>query len=355
MKLLIEAGNAVVATVDGRITDDLENSDVVLRIPDGELLPGLINAHDHLHRNHYGRLGHPPYQDAYAWGEDVHVRDRETIERARAWPRRDALLYGAWKNLLSGVTTVVHHDRWEQDFESDFPLRVVRVRNGHSLGLEPELHEAIGSGPFFVHAAEGVDQRTADEIRLLQERGLLNEQLCAVHVVGADTEGVSMLRSVGAAVVWCPSSNLFLFNRTMPADLVAPGIDVMIGTDSLLTGAGSMLDELRVAASLGLLDERRLYAAVSEVPARRLGLESPSLAVGAPADVIVLRKPIGEATAEDVAVVVAGGLTRVLAPDLVTQLREHAGHGSRLDAFGVSRWVDQRVNVPRSTLQARLA
>jgi cytosine/adenosine deaminase-related metal-dependent hydrolase len=95
-RILIEAHNCTVAVQGGRIVETDGSFDLVLRFPDGEVRPGLINAHEHLHRNHYGRLGSPPYADAYAWAEDIQARSRETIVVGRAVDRRQALLVGAW-------------------------------------------------------------------------------------------------------------------------------------------------------------------------------------------------------------------------------------------------------------------
>ncbi|HEU4631128.1 MAG TPA: hypothetical protein VFS08_15360, partial [Gemmatimonadaceae bacterium] len=106
MRLRIEAANGAVGVEGGRIVPAEGRFDVALRVPDGVLRPGLINAHEHLHRNHYPRLGRPPYRNAYEWGRDIHERDAAEIRRARALPRREALLRGAWKNLFAGVTTV---------------------------------------------------------------------------------------------------------------------------------------------------------------------------------------------------------------------------------------------------------
>src|SRR5215217_6394908 len=108
VRLLIRTHDAALGVEAGRIVPPSGRFDVTLRVRDGILHPGLVNAHDHLHRNHFGRLGHPPYQDAYQWGEDIHHRFAERIALARTMPRRDALLRGAWKNLRAGVTTVVH-------------------------------------------------------------------------------------------------------------------------------------------------------------------------------------------------------------------------------------------------------
>jgi cytosine/adenosine deaminase-related metal-dependent hydrolase len=331
MRIFVEAANAAVAVEGGVIVDAEGPFDAVLRIPDGEVRPGLINAHDHLHRNHYGRLADPPYRNAYEWGRDIHRRRAAEIERGRALPRRAALLRGAWKNLAAGVTTVVHHDPWEPDFEAAFPIRVAPVRCAHSLVFEPR-RPPPGTGPFTIHLAEGTDAEAAEEVREVERLGLLTPDLLAVHVVGADADGVSRLRASGAAVVWCPSSNLHLFGRTAPPALLAPGIDVLLGSDSLLTGAGDLLDELRLAREIGYLPDERLLDAVGATAARRLGLPTPSLEPGAAADLVVLRRPALEARAEDVALVMVGGAVRILGPG-----------------------VGQRTTRPRATRQARPA
>jgi cytosine/adenosine deaminase-related metal-dependent hydrolase len=342
VKLLVEAANAAVGIADGIIVPAAGRFDVTLRIPDGELRPGLINAHDHLHRNHYGRLGTPPYANAYDWGRDIHCRDRARIEAGRAVPRPDALLCGAWKSLMAGVTTVVHHDRWEPAFDDAFPLRVPHLTCAHSLGFDPALADLSAGAPFAIHLAEGVDERSAGEIHELERRGLLTSGLLAVHVVGADPAGVARLRRVGAAVVWCPTSNEFLFRRGVSPALLAPGVDVLLGSDSLLTGAGSLLDELRFARTLGMLDDARLEDAVGRVAAKRLGLEAPSLDCGARADLVVLRRPLLEATEADVALVIAAGVLRVLDPALLPAIGRRRRAGQLRSMNGVTRWTAHR-------------
>lgn len=326
MRIRIEAGNGTVGVEGGIVVEPGGRFEVTLRIPDGEVRPGLVNAHEHLHRNHYGRLGAPPYPNAYAWGRDIHARAAARIAAGRALPRREALLRGAWKNLFAGVTTVVHHDAWEPDFERDFPLRVARVRAIHSLGFEPDVARAAAADadraplPLSVHLAEGVDALSAREVRDLDDLGLLDERLLAVHVVGPDADGIARLRASGAAVAWCPTSNLFLFGRTAPAALLAPGMDVVLGSDSLLTGDGDLLDELRAARRLGRVDDARLLDAVGSTPARRLGLPEPTLEFGAPADLAVFRRPVLDSTAADVALVMVDGAVRLADPALAPAL-----------------------------------
>lgn len=305
---------AALGVAGGRIADPDERFEMAIPLGPGELRPGLINAHDHLHRNHYPRLGEPPYADAYAWGRDIHERWAAEIARGRALPRRDALLFGALKNLLGGATTVVHHDAWEPAFDGEFPLRVARVRAVHSLGFEEDpVARAAGPAdlPLCIHLAEGVDEGAAREVGELERLGLLDARLLAVHAVGVSDDDIGRLRGAGAAVVWCPTSNHFLFGRTAPAALLRSGVDVLLGSDALLTGRGTILDELRAARALGILDDERLAGAVGDVAARRLGLPKPSLEPGAAADFVLLRRPLPEARVEDVALVVVGGIPRL--------------------------------------------
>jgi cytosine/adenosine deaminase-related metal-dependent hydrolase len=338
MRLLIEAGNIAIGVEDGRIVDPSGAFDRVIALRDCELRPGLINAHDHLHRNHYGRLGNPPYDNAYEWAADIQTNYAEAIARRRTIPRREALLRGAWKNLLSGVTHVLHHDAWESEFERDFPVKIVRIANADSLSMTPQL-TGQHNGPFSLHVAEGIDRIAADEIRELDKRGLLTRDLIAVHAVGADLDGIARLRASGCAIVWCPTSNHFLFGCTAPEALLDEGVDVLIGSDSLLTGAGTLLDELRAAR--GIISDQGLRDAVGTIAAKRFDLAEPKLAPGAPADLVVFRKPLLEAELNDVALVMVDGNLRVLDPELVPTAGAHGGQ--IFEWRGVRRWISEEM------------
>lgn len=339
-RILIEAGNHTLAVEGGLIREPCGAHDIVLRFPNGELRPGLINAHDHLHRNHYGRLGAPPYADAYAWARDIQQRCQGEIAAGRALPRAQALQIGAWKNLLAGVTTVVHHDQWEPAFERDFPLRVVRLASADSLGMSPGLAGITPGEPFSLHLAEGTSARSAGEVRQLHARGLLRRHLLAVHGIGMDRAAIAQFRASGAALAWCPSSNLYLFDQTAPAELLDEGVDVLLGSDSLLTGAGDLLDELRCARSLQLLSDARLDAAVGATAAERLRLPPANLAPGERADLVVLARPLLDASASDVDLVMAAGVPRVARPALAPLLARIGHEGRTVSSGGVPRWVN---------------
>jgi cytosine/adenosine deaminase-related metal-dependent hydrolase len=339
MRLLIQARNRTIAVEGGRIVEPFGGFDLVLNFPEADVAPGLINAHDHLHRNHYGRLGRPPYPNAYAWAADIQVRDADHIAEGRARRRREALLDGAWKNLFCGVTTVVHHDPWEPDFDDGFPLKVARVPNADSLGMAVNLDDLADGGPFCLHLAEGADARAACEVDELAWLGLLGPDLIAVHGVGMDEAAVARFRASGAGLVWCPTSNRFLFGRTAPESLLAEGTDVLLGSDSRLTGDGDLLDEIRCARAMGVLDDRRLSGAVGAVAARRFGLPEPSLEPGSEADLIVVQRSILEASAEDILLVLVDGEPRLAHPALGPALGPFVRRSVTKTVGAVVRWT----------------
>jgi cytosine/adenosine deaminase-related metal-dependent hydrolase len=123
------------------------------------VMPGLINAHDHLEFNLFPQLGRGPYSNAGEWARDIYQPDRSPIREQLRVPKPVRLWWGALKNLLSGVTTVCHHNPYDRDvFGADFPVRVVRrVSWAHSLEFEPcvadRFRKAPPRYPFVVHCA----------------------------------------------------------------------------------------------------------------------------------------------------------------------------------------------------------
>ncbi|HUE79352.1 MAG TPA: amidohydrolase family protein [Sphingomicrobium sp.] len=342
MRCLVNARNRTIAVANGKIVRPAGRFDIVVDALDADIRPGLINAHDHLHRNHYGRLGEPPYRNAGHWAGDIQSRYRRRIAEGRRRSRREALLAGAWKNLFAGVTTVVHHDPWEADFDRHFPLQVVPVRSADSVHNADNLDRIDRGRPYCLHVAEGTDSGAAEEVHELYDRGLLTSQLIAVHGVGFDTGGIERFVASGAALVWCPTSNMFLFGKTAPQALLQSGVDVLLGSDSLLTGKGNLLDEIRFARAQGSLSDAQLEDAVGATPARRLGLPVPSLEIGADANLVLLEKPLLEAGTDDIALVMVDGLPRLAKPDLVPSLQQFAQDGEQITVGSVTRWANLR-------------
>ena len=274
------------------------------------VLPGLINAHDHLELNHYGTLkGREQYGNAREWIADLAPVIRSPGVREKSRTRlADRLFVGGLKNLLSGVTTVAHHNPMYCAFGLHFPVRVVsRFGWAHSLGMEHRPVGAYGEPggvvaeraastppdvPFIVHAAEGVDALAASEIDLLEASGSLRSNTVIVHGLAIAPERWHSLFTQGVSLVWCPQSNLFLFGRTlcMPCVLDSPSARrrVCLGTDSRVTGTRDLLDELRTAAKTEI-DPADLLRMVTSWPAEILRLpEAGRIKIGAPADLTVI-------------------------------------------------------------------
>ena len=105
-------------------------------------MPGLINAHDHLEFNLYARLGRGPYPNAGAWARDVYLPNESPVQEQLRIPKGIRLIWGGLKNLLSGVTTVCHHNPRELAvFDRNFPVRVVKAVR---LGAFARIQSAVG-------------------------------------------------------------------------------------------------------------------------------------------------------------------------------------------------------------------
>ena len=220
-----------------------------------QVLPGMINAHDHLEFALFPRLGHRHYTNATEWAHDIYHPDESPVREQLQVPKPLRLLWGGLRNLASGVTSVFHHNPCEPVFDDDFPVRVVkRFGWAHSLAFESNVRDRYNAtppgAPFLIHSGEGTDQDAAEEIFKLHELGVLTERTVLIHAVGFSAAGWELIRETGASVVWCPRSNLFTLGRTLSREVIASGIPITLGTDSPLTAEGDFLDEIRAAREL---------------------------------------------------------------------------------------------------------
>ncbi len=254
-------------------------------------IPGLINSHDHLEFNLFPHLGRPPYSNYVEWSEDIQKNCENEIREVLRVPLRLRLQWGAYKNIFSGVTTVIHHNPFYFQFRLNYPINVFRDYVWiHSLKLEKrDLEKLLTSGKkkVFIHLAEGIDAASASEFSEFVNLGGLSAGTVIVHGVALRDENIAEIQKAGAAVVWCPSSNQYLFGRTAPVDDMAGRIPVFLGTDSTLTGSSNLLEELSFAQRLSHFLPMDILKMVTESPARFLGLPCGELRVGAKADIVI--------------------------------------------------------------------
>jgi len=301
-----------------------EPEDLVLDLRGDRLLPGLINAHDHLQLNHLPAHESPRfYQHARDWISEIDLRRRSDPQFAAgvSVARDERLLLGGIKNLLSGVTTVAHHDPLYPFLaHGDYPISVVRQYGwSHSLYIDGEEKVAAScrstpsKWPWVVHAAEGLNEEAAQEFERLDALGCLKSNTLLVHGIALGRSQRTRLKRVGAGLIWCPSSNLHLFGRTADVGELIAHHRVALGTDSRLSGARDLLAELRLAAELSGLDEESLEGLVTNISADLLRLsDRGSLRPGLRADLLVLPAgtALADATRADVRMVMIDGVAR---------------------------------------------
>jgi cytosine/adenosine deaminase-related metal-dependent hydrolase len=319
------------------------------------LLPGLINAHDHLEFALFPRLADPPYRNYIEWGADIHRKFVDAIALHRSVPKDVRIAWGGIRNLLCGVTTVSHHNPLHPIMlRDDFPVRVIRAYGwAHSPALGGDVRVARSATPdntpFILHACEGTDWIARQELLELDRLGLLDERAVLVHGLALRERDVSLLIERRASLITCPSSNQFLFGVLPDLRLLRSIPNLSLGNDSPLTAAGDLLDEIRFAIDACGVDPTLAYAMVTTAPAAilRLTQGEGELRQGGFADLIAVRDTslgpgdrLRSLAMQDVELVMIGGSVRLASQQVLERLPARAQQGLEpLSVDGAVRWL----------------
>lgn len=318
----------------GRIGSSLAARAYRVDLHDHLIFPGLINAHEHLHVNAVPPLkAAAPFSNSYAWiaAFQAHFKD-PTVAAALQVPKALRLQHGALKNLLAGTTCVVHHDPWHPALDAaNFPVVLLRDYGwSYALGWPdygPPVRQSFAATPadrpWLIHLAEGTDATAQAELAQLEQLGCLAANSVLVHGVGLREQDIDRVIDRGAAVVWCPTSNHALLGRSLdPQRLCAAG-RLALGSDSRLSGARDLLDEMRGIAARGELNPRQILGLVTTQAARILRLPAGgSLAAGTPADLVIVEDRGGDERCglvgierSQIRAVARNGVPRIADPD----------------------------------------
>jgi len=300
-----------VAINDGRIIDILPSSEaseryepgVLVQRPDHVLIPGLVNAHTHaamtllrgiaddmplerwlseaiwpiekrfvsaemvrdgtrLAIAEMLRSGCTCFSDQYFFPEivaetaiDLHMRamvGTPVIEFPTAWAdgaaeclRKAAdLVHDPYADHPLISTCFVPHSTATVSDESFRALRV--LADQLDTRIQIHLHESARE------ITNELETNGKRPIERLQELGLVNASLMAVHGVHVTEQEVALFADSGVVVAHCPRSNLKLNDGIAPvAAYLDAGVTVALGTDSAASNnVMDMLGEMRTATLL---------------------------------------------------------------------------------------------------------
>jgi len=242
------------------------DDDVIVDLTGYMLLPGMINAHDNL-------------------GLGIKLRNDP--------PREATLWMGALKNVMSGVTTVLHHDPQDSSlFSEGFPIRVVR-NYGWADSLDPaevvpQYAATAPDAPFVIHANSHDAEDTRRRLKELQQVGVVNDRTVVIHGGRLDQQTIDMLHRAGASQVWCPSSLMDADSLANPAFVVS-NHRIALGTGSSEERSLDIFEEIQNALALGVPPEA-VYSMVTSRPCSILRLKNGEgrIVAGTPPDVLAV-------------------------------------------------------------------
>jgi 5-methylthioadenosine/S-adenosylhomocysteine deaminase len=349
-----------VAITDGRIAAvqevaPLQPGDV--RLAGKALLPGTVNAHCHTFQSLLRGLGDD--LDFIGWRDRVlyplsQRLDRGGIATGAAFAFAEMLLHGATTCVdffylqddgnenaeavieaarAVGIRLVLARAMydWEgaprryREGVTDASRRVTelihRHRHDETTAVQPAPHSPHGASPamiragwevaeaagtvFHIHVAEGQYEgaRTLKEhgdtpVRYLDKLGVLGPRMVGVHCVWLDDDEIARMGARGAALAYCPSSNMFLGDGiTRIPEMRRAGVRIGLGTDGGCTNNRlSVFEEMRMASLLQrvrLLDGTALgaesvFAFGTRTGAEMLGLDAGLIAPGRLADLVAV-------------------------------------------------------------------
>ena len=200
------------------------------------VFPGLINSHDHLDFNCFSILGQRKFLNYAEWGLYIHKYFKEDIDAILKIPQNLRAEWGMYKNLLTGITTVVNHGI-QLKLENPKINIYQKSQNLHSVQFEKGWiwklnNPLLKNKDCVIHIGEGSDKQSSREIDRLIKFNIFKRKLIGVHGVAMNTSQAGKFKGL----IWCPESNRVLLNRQAPIADLKNHIPLVFGTDSTLSG-----------------------------------------------------------------------------------------------------------------------
>jgi cytosine/adenosine deaminase-related metal-dependent hydrolase len=253
------------------------------------VFPGLINSHDHLDFNLFPQLGNRIYNNYTEWGAYIHKEFKYEINAVLHVPQHLRTLWGMYKNLLCGVTTVVNHG--EQLFVKSALINIFEnTHDLHSAAFEKywkiKLNNPLNRKlPVVIHTGEGTNAQAEKEIDSLINWNKLTRELIGIHAVAMTSKQAPNFK----AIVWCPASNYFLLNATAPIQKLKSFTNILFGTDSTLTSSWNIWDHIAIARNTGMLNDEELYLSLNKTAANVWKTNNGEIAAHKYADLVIAK------------------------------------------------------------------
>ncbi|MHA1638159.1 MAG: amidohydrolase family protein, partial [Candidatus Thorarchaeota archaeon] len=283
----------------------------------GTIFPGLIDSHNHLTYDTIPIWNVTSlYTNRYQWQQEPNVNpDIEYPVSILTRSSYSGLIavtakYAEVKALVGGTTAIQGSTMCDERFTSSLVRNIEHTNFGEDRILtyvpavenwdENQILNAYHAGnldAFFGHIGEGTDELSHEEFETLRDKGLLIEPLVAIHCVAFNRSNFADMASVGAKMVWSPTSNLLMYGDT--ADVQAAweeGVCVALSPDWSPGGSKNLLGEIKIADQWnkdkldGFFSDFNLVEMVTTNAAEICGWEDQigKIKVGYHADLLVL-------------------------------------------------------------------
>ena len=289
--------------------------------------PGLVNSHDHLEFNLFPKLGNKIYNDYIEWGNDINVQNKKQIEIVKKVPNDLHYKWGLYKNLICGVTTIINHGKILDTQHNNLPDVYSNYNYLHSLCIEKKWEIKflfkLNRLPVLIHIGEGTNKGSINEIDKLIKWNIFDKDLIGIHAIAMNEAQSKQFK----AIIWCPDSNSFLYNKTANIPLLKKHTNILFGTDSTLSADWNLWNHLRLARDLNYLNVDELFFSISKTASKVWGLKSKcKIEINKSADIVICKKKYKNnwesfysINPEDILLILKNGIVVFIDSELIIQ------------------------------------
>jgi len=306
--LYLEQGQVLVNRTTERLVcvaqdcaDSMAGLDPVVVCTDGIIMPGIVDAHNHVQYNYLPVWKHPQkFNNRYQWQANSGYKQfKKPHTMLYNSMKCEMTKWGEIRALVAGTTaitgspggincinTVIRNTEEGEDSvglpdENGVEYNVPAI-GGLWNEVETLVSEIAGGSleAFVPHLAEGIDESSRQEFDVLEEMGLLIPQTAIIHGTAGTSMELGKMAANFTKLIWSPQSNTDLYGLTARVTTALNlGVLVALAPDWTPNGTMNQLYELECADHLnqkyygGSISDELLFDMVTVNAARALSLE----------------------------------------------------------------------------------